>query len=269
MSNKLRYPSDWIKKKESNQKISVITCYDASSAALVEHSNIDSILVGDSLGMVVQGHSSTVPVRLEDMILHGQYVRRGAPNSFVIVDLPFGSYHSSIESGVQNGLSLLQSTNAQSVKLEGAEDDTLKIIYKLTSAGAPVMGHIGFTPQSFLSLGGFRIQGRGDLAASHLLKQAIRLQEAGCYAIVLELMPSQVAETISKEIKIPTIGIGAGVGCDGQVQVFHDLLGLLSDFSPKHARKFDTTAERWISAFNQYHADVVEGRFPGSENSHS
>lgn len=269
MNQKLRYPSDFIKKKQIKQKISIITCYDATSAVLVERSNIDAILVGDSLGMVMQGNSSTMPVQLNEMILHGQYVRRGASHTFLIVDLPFGSYHSSIEVGVQNGLQLIQATNAQSVKLEGAEDDTLKIIYKLTSAGAPVMGHIGFTPQSFLSLGGFRVQGRNAEAADHLVDQAIRLQEAGCYAIVLELVPAQLAERITKKIEIPTIGIGAGAECDGQVQVFHDLLGLLPDFSPKHARKYDATAERWISAFNQYHNDVLEGKFPGPENSHS
>lgn len=165
-------------------------------------------------------------------------------------------------------MQLLQQTEAQAVKLEGADEDTLKIIRKLVSGGAPVMGHIGFTPQSYLSLGGFRVQGRSDDAAQGLIDQAKALQFAGCFSIVLELMPAEVARRVSEAIQIPTIGIGAGPACDGQVQVFQDLLGLLPDFAPKHARKYDQAAERWITAIGQYDSDVKSGNFPGPENSH-
>lgn len=268
MSRKLRFPKDWIERKQQKEKISVLTCYDATSAVLVERAGVDAILVGDSMGMVIQGQKSTVPVLLEHIIYHGQCVRRGAPNTFLIVDLPFGTYHSSIEQGVSNAMQLLQQTEAQAVKLEGADEDTLKIIRKLVSGGAPVMGHIGFTPQSYLSLGGFRVQGKSADAADALIEEAKALQEAGCFSIVLELMPTDVSRRISEAIQIPTIGIGAGIHCDGQVQVFQDLLGLLPDFTPKHARKYDQAAERWITAFSQFDSDVKSGSFPGPENSH-
>ncbi len=267
MSRKLRYPRDWIERKQKGEKISVLTCYDATSALLVERAGIDALLVGDSMGMVFQGQKSTMPVLLEHVIYHGQCVRRGAPNSFLIVDLPFGTYHASVEQGVDNALRLIQQTEAQSIKLEGADRDTLAIIEKVVSAGAPVIGHIGFTPQSYLSLGGFRVQGRSDDAALHLIDQAKALQDAGCYALVLELMPSALAKRVTEAVQIPTIGIGAGPHCDGQVQVFHDLLGLLPDFSPKHAKKYDESAQRWIEAIGRYDADVKSGQFPGPENS--
>lgn len=268
VSQKLRYPIHWIERKRNKEKISVLTCYDATSALLVERAGIDAILIGDSLGMVIQGHRSTVPVLLDQMIYHGQCVRRGAPNTFLIVDLPFGTYHSSVKQGIHHAMQLLQQTEAQAVKLEGSDDDTIRIIRRLVSGGAPVMGHIGFTPQSYLSLGGFRVQGRSDDEALLLIDQAKALQDAGCFSIVLELMPSSVARRITEAVQIPTIGIGAGPDCDGQVQVFHDLLGLLPDFAPKHARRYDRTAERWMEAFRQYDRDVKSGSFPGPENSH-
>ena len=273
MAKRLKYPSHWISRKRENltdaqkSKISVLTCYDATSAVLVERGGVDAILVGDSLGMVVQGRSSTVPVTLEQMIYHGQMVRRGAPDTFLIVDMPFGSYHASVTDGVRCGTELFQKTEAQAVKLEGADKDSLAIIEKLVGAGAPVMGHIGFTPQSYLSLGGFRVQGRSDEAADNLISQAKKLQQAGCFAVVLELLPAELAKRITESVDIVTIGIGAGIHCDGQVQVFHDLLGLLPDFSPKHAKKYDETAGRWIAAIQSYHDDVKNGRFPGTENS--
>lgn len=268
MSRKLRFPKDWIERKQQKEKISVLTCYDATSAVLIERAGIDAILVGDSMGMVIQGQRSTVPVLLEHIVYHGQCVRRGAPGTFIIVDMPFGTYHASVEQGVNNAMQLLQQTEAQAVKVEGADEDTLKIIHKLVSGGVPVMGHIGFTPQSYLSLGGFRIQGRSNDAAEALIEQARALQSAGCFSIVLELMPAHVSRLITEAIQIPTIGIGAGIHCDGQVQVFQDLLGLLPDFTPKHARKYDQAAERWITAFKQYDRDVKSGNFPGPENSH-
>ena len=268
MSRKLRFPKDWIERKQQKEKISVLTCYDATSAVLVERAGVDAILVGDSMGMVIQGQRSTVPVLLEHIVYHGQCVRRGAPGTFLIVDMPFGTYHASVEQGVNNAMQLIQQTGAQAVKVEGADEDTLKIIRKLVTGGAPVMGHIGFTPQSYLSLGGFRVQGRSDDAAQSFINQAKALYDAGCFSIVLELMPAEVARCVSESIQIPTIGIGAGPSCDGQVQVFQDLLGLLPDFAPKHARKYDRAAERWITAFSQFDSDVKSGSFPGPENSH-
>ncbi|EHQ06198.1 3-methyl-2-oxobutanoate hydroxymethyltransferase [Leptonema illini] len=268
MSRKLRFPKDWIERKQQKEKISVLTCYDATSAVLVERAGVDAILVGDTMGMVLQGHSSTMPVKLDHIIYHGQCVRRGAPGTFLIVDMPFGTYHASVEQGVNNAMRLIQETEAQAVKLEGADEDTLKIIRKIVAGGAPVMGHIGFTPQSYLSLGGFRIQGKSNDAADALIEQAKALQSAGCFSIVLELMPTDVSRRISEAVQIPTIGIGAGIHCDGQVQVFQDLLGLLPDFAPKHARKYDQAAERWITAIGQYDNDVKSGSFPGPENSH-
>lgn len=265
---RLRFPSHWLERKAAKEKISVLTCYDAPQALLAERAGIDAILVGDSLGMVVQGQSSTLPVTLEHMIYHAQCVRRGARETFVIVDLPFGSYQTSVTDGMKNSMRIMQETGAQAVKLEGADQESLHLVGKLVAAGVPVMGHVGLTPQSFLSLGGFRVQGRSEAEAVRIARDARMLAAAGCFAVVLEMVPVSVAEAISAELQIPTIGIGAGPGCDGQVQVFMDLVGMNPDFSPRHARKFDQTAERWISAIGSYDREVKSGTFPGPEQSH-
>jgi 3-methyl-2-oxobutanoate hydroxymethyltransferase len=243
----------------------MLTAYDYHSARLVESAGVDAILVGDSLGMTVLGESSTLPVTMDDMVRSTRAVSRAVSRVLVIADMPFMSYQADFAEGMRNAARLLAEGGAQAVKLEGASDDTLILVEGLVNAGIPVMGHIGLTPQSVHTLGGYRTQGRDAATAARLMADAVALQEAGAFSIVLECVPAELAERISGLLAIPTIGIGAGAGCDGQVQVFHDILGL-GDFLPKHAKRFANLAEEIERAVSAYAGDVRERTFPAEEN---
>jgi len=254
MNSILKYPSDWTGKKTSGEKITVITAYDHTMARLVDRTPVDSVLVGDSLGMVVQGKGSTLPVTLEEMIYHCSMVRRGF-SRFMIADLPFGSYQISDDAAISASVRLMKECGADAVKLEGAQEFALELIRHLTSIGVPVMGHLGFLPQSVHTLGGYRKQGKSHPA--ELVSQAKQLEEAGCFAMVLELMMDDVAAQITTEVSIPTIGIGSGSRTDGQVQVLYDVLGLDPDFRPKHAMRKRDLATEIIGAVTEYHSSVT------------
>lgn len=252
--------------KQRGEKIVMITAYDYPSARLVEDAGVPLILVGDTLGMVVLGYDTTVPVTVEDIIHHAKAVVRGTSKAHVVADMPFMSYQTGPEDALHNAGRMLKEAGAQSVKLEGgvAVAPTVK---KLVDAGIPVMGHIGLTPQSVNQFGGYKVQGKTPAAAVKLINDAVALQEAGAYAIVLELVPAQLAQVISERIDIPTIGIGAGPGCDGQVQVFHDILGLFTEFLPKHAKRYAEVGAAIVAAVREYAGDVREGRFPTDKES--
>ncbi len=253
--------------KQTEKKISVVTCYDYSFAKIISETNIDSILVGDSLGMVIQGHSSTLPVTLEDIIYHTKAVKRGASNKFIIADLPFLSYQISTEQCILSSGRILKETDADAVKVEGATDEILEAIFKLQKMGVPVMGHLGLTPQSFQVLGGYKVQGKDENQANEILSDAKKLEQAGVYSIVLEMLPASLGEKISKELKIPTIGIGAGLNTDGQVLVLQDLLGMNESFTPKFLKKFANLNQITKNAINEYNKEVKEKTFPSRENS--
>lgn len=265
--SRLKYPGDWIQRREQGQPISVVTAYDATMARWAATSEIDAILVGDSLGMVVQGRKATIGVSLDEMIYHAQLARRGAPDSFLIGDLPFGSYQASIETGIASAFRMMKEAEVDAVKMEGADPDTLEIMRKLTESGVPVMGHLGFTPQSVLNKGGFRVQGRDPDQAEALVNHAQLLEEAGCFGVVLELMVASVAREVTANVSIPTIGIGAGKDCSGQVLVLHDLLGLDPAFHPRFVKRFAELAGLIQSALNDFHREVQDGSFPGEDHS--
>ncbi len=264
---RLKYPADWIQRRENGPPISVVTAYDATMARWASASSVDAILVGDSLGMVVQGRRSTMGVTLDEMIYHARLVRRGAPDRFIIADLPFGSFQASIENGVNSAFRMMKEAESDAVKMEGADPDTLEIIRKLTESGVPVMGHLGFTPQSVLQKGGFRVQGRSPDQGESLVNQAQLLEEAGCFGLVLELVVGTVARDITESIAIPTIGIGAGPDTTGQVLVMHDLLGLDSNFHPRFVKRFADLSGAIQSALNAFHQEVQAGTFP--DDSHT
>lgn len=252
--------------KQSGEKITMLTAYDYTSALLVEQAGMDMILVGDSLGMVVLGYEDTVPVTMEEMLHHTKAVRRGARKSFVISDMPFMSYNVSVADSINNAGRFLKEAYADAVKLEGGEimADT---IAALVRSGIPVMGHIGLTPQTANQLGGFKVQGRDRAAAERLLRDAKALEAAGVFSIVLEAIPQQLAAYISQEISVPTIGIGAGVNCDGQVLVFHDLLGLFQRFVPKFVKHYANLAPIIIEACQSYREEVKQSAFPEAKHS--
>ena len=254
--------------KRDGEKIPMITAYDYTSAQLVEKAGIPLILVGDSLGQVVLGYDSTIPVTMEDMIHHIRTVARGTERAHIVGDLPFLSYHTSAFDALRNAGRLLKEGGAQSVKLEGGQSQAATVS-RIVQSGIPVMGHIGLTPQSVNQLGGYLVQGKNLKAAIQLMEDARALEEAGAYAIVLECVPAPLARMISERLAIPTIGIGAGVGCDGQVQVFHDLMGLYQDFAPKHARKYANLGDAIISATTDYIGDVRTGLFPSEQESYT
>lgn len=258
---------DFIAKKRRGERISMVTCYDAWSARLIAGTAIDCMLVGDSLAMVVHGHDTTLPADSAMMAAHTAAVRRGAPEAFVIGDMPFLSYRGGIERAVENA-GLLMQAGANAVKLEGAAGNVETVRY-LVESGIPVMGHLGLTPQSVHQLGGFRVQGRGEEAAARLRSEALQLQEAGCFAIVLEAMPAALAHDVSEALAIPTIGIGAGPGTDGQVLVLHDLLGFNTEFRPKFVRTWMDGAGRVRAALDGFHEAVVDGSFPAEEECYS
>lgn len=252
-------------KKERGEVITMLTAYDYPTALAMDKAGIDSILVGDSLGMVVLGYENTLPVTMEEMLHHCRAVARGAKAALLVGDMPFMSYQVSVEQAVRNAGRFLQEGGMDAVKLEGGREraDT---IHAITAAGIPVMGHIGLTPQSIHQLGGFRAQGKTAAAAKRLIEDALLLEEAGCFSLVLESVPARLAELISKKIAIPTIGIGAGNGCDGQVLVTHDLLGLFDRFTPKFVKKYANFHAEMQKAFADYIEDVETRRFPAAEH---
>lgn len=251
--------------KAKGEKISMLTAYDYSTAKLMDEAGINGILVGDSLGMVVLGYEDTLPVTMEDMIHHTAAVCRGAKNTLVVGDMPFMSYQVSVEEAVYNAGRLMKEGRCQAVKLEGGAS-VCPQIRAITNASIPVMAHIGLTPQSINAFGGFKVQGKSEEAAKKLLEDAKAVEEAGAFAVVLECVPAKLAELISKYISIPTIGIGAGAGCDGQILVYQDMLGLFSDFTPKFVKKYAKVGEMMTQAFRDYIADVQEGSFPAPEH---
>ena len=252
------------KRKRAGEKIIMLTSYDAPTAAIAAKAGIDVLLVGDSVGMAQLGYSSTIPVTMEDMLHHTKAVRRGAPDSFVVFDMPFMSYQVSDEEALRNAGFAIKETGADAVKLEGGAE-VAPLIKKLVSAGIPVMAHLGLLPQHVQAVGGYKITGRGN-DAERLINDALKIQEAGAFAVVLECMISDVAKEITSRLDIPTIGIGSGVNCDGQVQVVTDILGI-GDFTPKHARRFASVGEIMQQAMAQYVQEVRDGSFPGAENS--
>ncbi|HQX17377.1 MAG TPA: 3-methyl-2-oxobutanoate hydroxymethyltransferase [Anaerolineales bacterium] len=252
-------------KKERGEIITMLTAYDYPTALAMDKAGVDSILVGDSLGMVVLGYENTLPVTMEEMLHHCRAVSRGAKSALLIGDMPFMSYQVSVEEATRNAGRFLQHGGMDAVKLEGGREraDTVRSI---VNAGIPVMGHLGLTPQSINQLGGFRAQGKTAIAAKRLVEDAIILEGAGCFSIVLESVPARLAELISKKISIPTIGIGAGVGCDGQVLVTHDLLGLFDRFTPKFVKKYANFHGEMQKAFGDFIEDVESKRFPALEH---
>lgn len=256
------------KMKTNGEKIVMVTAYDASSARLCEQAEMPVLLVGDTLGMVVQGHSSTVPVTLDQMVYHCAIVARVTQRPLIVGDLPFMTYSISPEQAMHSAARLMQEGGVGCVKLEGGET-VAPIINRLVTAGIPVMAHIGLTPQSVNQLGGFRVQGKEVASARQLLRDADAVQSAGAFAVVLELVPTKLAEFVTARLSIPTIGIGAGAGCDGQVQVFHDILGLFDAFIPKHTRRYAEIGMFIREALNQYRIEVQVGSFPTEANSFS
>jgi len=254
------------KMKQRGERITMLTAYDATFARLLDESRVDILLVGDSLGMVIQGNETTLPVTLDDMIYHTRAVARGARRAQVVGDMPFMSYQASIEQALVHAGRLIKEGGASAVKLEGGAQHA-ELVSRLVGCGIPVMGHIGLTPQSFHQMGGFKIQGREDGGAERLIADAKALEAAGAYSLVLEGIPVEIAERITAEISIPTIGIGAGAGCDGQVLVIYDLLGMDDEFKPKFVRRYEHLAMRIRTAVDAYVADVKDGTFPNEAES--
>lgn len=253
------------KAKEEGKKLTMLTAYDYSFAKLMDESGIDSILVGDSLGMVCLGYEDTLSVTMEDMIHHTAAVSRGAENALVVADMPFMSYQTSVYDAVVNAGRLIKEGRAQAVKLEGGFEVTEQI-KAIVAASIPVVGHIGLTPQSINALGGFKVQGKSEEAAQKLLDEARAVEQAGAFAVVLECVPEKLAAKVSEAVSIPTIGIGAGAGCDGQVLVYQDMLGLFSGFTPKFVKKFADAGEIVREAFAGYIKEVQAGTFPAKEH---
>lgn len=252
-------------KKERGEPITMLTAYDYPTAMAIDKAGVDSILVGDSLAMVVLGYENTLPVTMDEMLHHARAVARGAKNALLIGDMPFMSYQVSVEEAVRNAGRFIQQANMDAVKLEGGRERA-DAVRAIVGAGIPVMGHLGLTPQSVHQLGGFRAQGKTASAAKRLLEDAQILEEAGAFSLVLESVPARLAEFISKKISIPTIGIGAGLGCDGQVLVTHDLLGLFDRFTPKFVKKYANLHEVMNKAFAEYIDDVETKKFPAPEH---
>lgn len=256
-----------VEKKRQKEKIAILTAYDYSTAKLIDESGVDAILVGDSLGMVMLGYESTLPVTMEDMIHHTKAVVRATKQAMVIADLPFMSYQISVEEAVKNAGRLIKEGGAYAVKLEGGKE-VCPQIQAITIASIPVMGHLGLTPQSVNALGGYRVQGREQIQAQRLIEDALALEKAGAFAVVLECVPAELATLISSLIKIPTIGIGAGVGCDGQVLVYQDMLAIYNERKPKFVKHFADIGSQMSLAFQSYILETKAGKFPASEHSY-
>ena len=251
--------------KEKGEKISMLTAYDYSTAKLMDEAGVNSILVGDSLGNVILGYEDTISVTMEDMIHHGAAVARGAKNALVIIDMPFMSYQTSVYDAVVNAGRLMKEGRAGAVKLEGGAE-VVPQIRAITAAGIPVCAHLGLTPQSINAFGGFKVQGKTEAAAKKLLADAEAVQEAGAFAVVLEGIPRKLADLITEKLVIPTIGIGAGNGCDGQVLVYQDMLGMFSDFTPKFVKCYAKLGEVMKDAFARYREEIQSGVFPAEEH---
>lgn len=254
------------KMKEKEEKITMVTAYDYTGGVLSEQAGIDVILIGDSLGMTMLGYDSTVPVTMDDMIHHMRAVRRGAPGTMCIVDMPYMSYEISIEEAIRNGGRMMKEGAADAVKIEGGKNRA-KVVEALVNAGIPVMGHLGLTPQTADQLGGYKVQGREEETARQMIEDAKVLQDAGVFGIVLECVPAQLAQEITRQVTVPTIGIGAGVHCDGQVLVYHDLLGIYQRIRPKFVKQYANLGEEIRKALEQYGQEVKSGEFPGKEHS--
>lgn len=251
--------------KESGRKISMLTAYDYPWALLVDRAGIDMILVGDSLGMVVLGRSDTVSVTMDEMIHHTKAVCGVVQGALVVGDMPFGSYNVSVEKAVENANRFMKEAGADAIKLEGGKD-MAEVVAAIVKAGIPTQGHIGLTPQTASALGGFKVQGKSAEAARALIEDARALEAAGCFSIVLEAIPSPIAKLITAAVKIPTIGIGAGADCDGQVLVTHDMVGLFDRFTPKFVKQYTKISETISSALSEYKADVEAGSFPAEKH---
>jgi len=258
--------SDFEKKKSEGKRISMMTAYDCPTATLVDQAGIDSILVGDSLGMVVLGYEGTVPVTMDEMIHHCKAVRRGAQRSFIIGDMPFMSYQVSVQKAIENAGRFIKEAGCEAVKLEGGSE-MAPVVKAITDAGIPVCAHIGLTPQTATKLSGFKVQGKDAESANKLIRSAKDLEDAGAFMIVLECIPDKVASKITENLKIPTIGIGAGKYCDGQVLVYHDVVGLFERFIPKMVKQYVNLAPMIRDALVQYREEVEKGIFPGPEHS--
>lgn len=255
-------------KKQKNEKVTMLTAYDYSTAAMVDQADIDVILVGDSLGMVILGYEDTLSVTMDDMIHHTRAVSRGARRAMVVGDMPFLSYHISIPETVRNAGRFIQEGGAQAVKLEGGQE-RVEAVKAILDAAIPVMGHIGLTPQSIHQFGGFKVQGRDLEKAQKLIQDAIALDRAGVFAIVLECVPAALARKITEEVSVPTIGIGAGPDCDGQVLVINDVLGLYQGHVPKFVRRYENLHPLVVKAVENYRDDVLSGAFPAEEHCYS
>lgn len=251
--------------KERGEKIAMLTAYDYSTAKLEDEAGVNSILVGDSLGNVILGYEDTISVTMEDMIHHGAAVARGAKNALVIIDMPFMSYQTSVYDAVVNAGRLMKEGRAGAVKLEGGIE-VCPQMKAIIDAGIPVCAHLGLTPQSINAFGGFKVQGKTESAAKKLIEDALAVQEAGAFAVVLEGIPKKLADLVTEKLTIPTIGIGAGNGCDGQVLVYQDLLGMFSDFTPKFVKRYANIGEIMKDAFRQYFEEIQSGVFPGEEH---
>lgn len=260
--------SNDIKKLKGRRKITMLTAYDYSMASAVEAAGIDMVLVGDSLANVVLGLDSTKDVTTDQMVYHAKAVRRGAKNSFIVGDMPFEAYQKNVKDSVKNARRFIKEAGCDAVKIEWF-DQALIAVRDCIKAGIPVMGHIGLTPQTADKLGGFKVQGRDAAAAKTLIGQARQLEEAGCFAILMECVPDKVAGLITKNAKVPTIGIGAGPSCDGQVLVTHDMLGLFDRYTPKFVKKYAELTQLMVKAITEYKADVEELRFPSAAHSFS
>ena len=254
------------KMKIEGEKITVLTAYDYGMASIMDECNIDMILVGDSLGMVVLGYDTTLPVTMEDMLHHTKAVSRAAQNALIVADMPFLSYQVSPEVALSNAGRFLKEANAQAIKLEGGQEQ-VETVHKITCAGIPVMAHLGLTPQSIHQIGGYKVQGKKEDAARKIVEDAKILEEAGAFSLVLECIPEGLASEITHSLTIPTIGIGAGVNCDGQVLVINDMLGIYDRFTPKHVKKYANLNLEIKKAVKTYIAEVKHGTFPDSEHS--
>ncbi len=258
----------FLQAKQEGKRLSMLTAYDYSTAKLINDSGVNAILVGDSLGNVILGYEDTVSVTMEDMIHHGRAVSRGAKDALLVIDMPFMSYQTSVYDAVKNAGRLMKEGRANAVKLEGGRKICPQV-EAVVSAGIPVMGHLGLTPQSINALGGHKVQGKTEQSARQLIDDALALEKAGAFAVVLECVPASLAEFISKKLTVPTIGIGAGAGCDGQVLVYQDMLGMFSDYVPKFVKQFANVGGIMAKAFADYDSEVKSGAFPTEEKSYS
>ncbi|MEK7017339.1 MULTISPECIES: 3-methyl-2-oxobutanoate hydroxymethyltransferase [Bacillus] len=262
----MKTKTDFLKMKEQGEPITMLTAYDYPSAKLAEEAKVDMILVGDSLGMVVLGYDSTVPVTVEDMIHHTKAVRRGAKETFIVTDMPFMSYHISLQDTMVNARRIVQESGAHALKVEGA-GEVISTIHYLTNAGIPVVAHLGLTPQSVGVLGGYKVQGKDAESAKKLIEDAKKCEEAGAIALVLECVPMQLAELISEQLTIPIIGIGAGQKVDGQVLVYHDLISYGVNRVPKFVKQYTSVQEEIVRGISQYVTEVKTGQFPEEKHS--